>query len=195
MALAEQIRRVAQAENYALPRAWRGRTRTMGNLVPHILERPAAKARLNQPMPSRSPDLDIARAVANEVVEVPSSPEPIEIVELIDDDPGTQEQQVHLVSIGVRWNNSQVVRVSGHLVECDLPDIDDPGRDRSLQSHLGYHPDNVSRLISNMDFMQPFFDALFEALQHQQSTIRFTCASGRHRSAPRASGPPGHCKS
>ena len=168
MALAEQVRRVAQAENYALPRAWRGRNRSVGNLVPRILERPAAKARLNPPVPSRSPGLDIVRAVVQEVEEAPTPPEPVEIVELLEDDPGTQEQQVHLVSVGVRWT--------------DLQQIDDPGRDRSLQSHLGYHPDTVSRLISNMEFMQPFFDALFEALQHPQSTIRFTCASGRHRS-------------
>ena len=179
MALAEQIRRVAQADNYALPRAWRGVTRTRGNVVPQILERPAAKARLAQPRPSRSPDLDLAQAVADEAT---PSPEPVEIVELLGDDPGTQEQRVHLVSIGSRWNNNQLAQVSGHLVECDLQDIDDPGRDRSLQAHLGYHPDTVSRLLGNMDFMQPLFDALFEALQHQQSTVRFTCASGRHRS-------------
>ena len=182
MALAEQIRRVAQSENYALPRAWRGRNRAAGNLVPYILERPAAKARLNPPMPSRSPDLDIVRAVVEEVEEMPTPPEPVEIVELLEDDPGIQEQQVHLVSVGIRWTNNQVVRDFGHLVECDLQNIDDPGRDRSLQAHLGYHPDTVSRLIGNMEFMQPFFDALFEALQHPQSTIRFTCASGRHRS-------------
>ena len=182
MALAEQIRRVAQADSYALPRAWRGRTETRGNIVPQILERPAAKARLAQPRPSRSPDLDLASAVSVEAAEAPPSPEPVEIVELLDDDPGTQEQRVHLVSIGSRWNNNPDVQVSGHLVECDLRDVDDPGRNRALQAHLGYHPDTMSRMIASMDFMQPVFDALFEALQHQRSTIRFTCASGRHRS-------------
>ena len=150
--------------------------------MPRILECPAAKARLNPPVPSRSPDLDIVRAVVQEVEEAPTPSEAVEIVELLDDDPGTQEQRVHLVSIGVRWTNNQAIQDFGHLVECDLQQLDDPGRDRSLQSHLGYHPDTVSRLIGNMEFMQPFFDALFEALQHQQSTIRFTCASGRHRS-------------
>ena len=182
MALAEQVRRVAQADSYALPRAWRGRTSTRGNVVPQILERPTAKARLAQPRPSRSPDLDLAQTISSEAAEAPPSPEPVEIVELLHDDPGTQEQRVHLVSFGSRWNNNPVVQVSGHLVECDLQTVDDPGRDRSLQAHLGYHPDTVSRMLGNMDFTQPLFDALFEALQHQQSTIRFTCASGRHRS-------------
>ena len=182
MALAEQIRRVAQGENQSLPRAWRGRTRPAGNLVPRILERPSAKARVSQPTPSRSPDLDLARAVMDEPIEAPDSPEPVEIVELLENDPGTQEQQVQLISIGVRWEDNQAVQVLGHLVVCDLQNIEDPGRDRSLQGHLGYHPDTVSRLIANMEFMQPFFDALYEALQHRQSTIRFTCTSGRHRS-------------
>ena len=72
MALADQVRRVAQAENYALPRAWRGRSGNVGNLVPRILERPTAKARLNPPVPSRSPDLDLARAVVQQVEEAPT---------------------------------------------------------------------------------------------------------------------------
>ena len=182
MALAEQVRRVAQGENQTLPRAWRGRARPAGNLVPRILQRPAAKARVSQPVPSRSPDLDLAEAVRDEPVEVPDSPEPVEIVELLENHPGTQEQQVQLVSIGLRWRDNQAVQVLGHLVVCNLQDIEDPGRDRALQGHLGYHPDTVSRLIANMEFMQPFFDALYEALQHRQSTVRFTCTSGRHRS-------------
>ena len=182
MALADQVRRVAQAENYALPRAWRGRSGNVGNLVPRILERPTAKARLNSPVPSRSPDLDLARAVVQQVEEAPTPTEAVEIVELLEDDPGTQEQQVHLVSVGARWNDNQAIQDFGRMVECDLRLVEDPGRDRSLQSHLGFHPDTVSRMIANMEFLQPFFDAFFEALQHPQSTIRFTCASGRHRS-------------
>ena len=150
MALAEQVWRVAQADSYALPRAWRGRTGTRGNVVPQILERPTAKARLAQPRPSRSPDLDLVQTVSSEAAEAPPSPEPVEIVELLHDDPGTQEQRVHLVSFGSRWNNNPVVQVSGHLVECDLRTVDDPGRDRSLQAHLGYHPDTVSRMLGNM---------------------------------------------
>ena len=182
MALAEQIRRVAQADNFALPRAWRGIAGPRSNVVPQILERPAAKARLVRPRPTRSPDLDLMQAIAHEVAEAPPSTESVEIVEFLDNDPGTQEQWIQLVSIGSRWNNNRPVQVTGHLVECDLQEIDDPGRDRSLQAHLGYHPDTMSRLMGNIDFTQPLFDALFEALQHQQSTIRFTCASGRHRS-------------
>ena len=150
--------------------------------APVVIAEESSLPAANAPNPAVSPKPSAApptlpRAINLEEDEAPygSNVDAIEI-------PDEPAYNILLVSEGIRFRDNRAFPFQGHEVWCDLRDVDNPERDRRLQSHLGYHPLNIQNLMVNEVFMRKLFDAMREALVNRVSKVRLVCHSGRHRS-------------
>ena len=64
----------------------------------------------------------------------------------------------------------------------DLQHIYDPGLDRSLLAHLGWHTETARRLSAKPDFTKAVKDGFMNCLRLPAAVLVFQCKSGRHRS-------------
>ena len=130
---------------------------------------------VSSPKPSAAPPV-VPRAINLEEDEAPHDSTAAVVI------PDEPDYNILLISEGIRFRNNRTFPFEGHEVWCDLRDVENPERDRRLQSHLGYHPLNIQNLMVNEVFMRKLFDAMREALLNRVSKVRFVCHSGRHRS-------------
>ena len=99
-------------------------------------------------------------------------------------------QEVVIVSRGslCRARNSTIpeFRDGWEIVPCYLHDLSDPGRDRTLQRHIGSNPAILERSINHEPFVEALMTSLVQVSRSRKAILVCECNQGRHRSVAAA---------